>query len=345
MSKAPDVKFGPKLNAELPTAFLGEAWAKQRTKMFGFGKMNVQSQPKQMDPRQKQAAAVKQAAVTSAPTTRRESAHKIALPSKGASASAQGHAYSRNWAGAIVPAVGGRRFTAIVGSWKVPAVEGTNGEWSLVSIWVGLGGSRRSSNSMPQIGSEHGWDGSTLIHRLWCQWWLGDNPEGYLSHVITPESELKPGDEITCSLSVNETGKEVEFFWSCGDKTYGTTGNSERPVMANTANWIVERPTEVWQDTAPTKPLRLEKYYKLPTFTDVATGLPRVEMTGCIAQLGLPLGTGGNVASVIDRRPADGRLVSLRSTVPGAGRSFVELEPAVAIDPRDDKLHIIRHLP
>ena len=349
MSNTPKVKFVSRPNDGLLAPAMGKTGAAKHSKLSGSGKEYVPQEPTEMLPRQKSPPppgnAAKPQSPPLTPVLRRQTAHKTAKAETGIHASAQAHAYSRNWAGAIVPAVGGRRFTAIIGSWKVPKVAKTGSDWGLVSIWIGLGGSRPASHSMPQIGSEHGWDGEKEIHRLWCQWWLGDNSAGYLSHVFEPSLKLEPGVEITCSLSVDASGKTVEFDWSCSNARYGTIGKSVRPVIADSANWIVERPTEVWENPDPAKPLRLGKHYRLPQFPGLKSGQTLVKMEGCHAQLGPALGGAANAVRFVDRRPSDGRLVSLRSIIPGAGRSFVELEPSVAINPRDDELRIVRHQP
>ncbi len=260
-------------------------------------------------------------------------------------AATRAHHYSRNWAGAVVPATGGERFSLVTGSWTVPKVERPanhqHDRHRYVSIWVGLGGSYQASNSMPQVGSEHGWDGTKLIHRLWCQWWLGPGRKaGYLSHYVENVT-LVPGDPITVWLDVHPGGTAVSFHWACGDKRYGVEATAIAPVMADSANWIVERPTEVM--ASPQGPLTGGRH-PLPLFPragggEIPSGEVVVSMTECLARLG-PSGAMETV-----RRPSDGALLSMRSVVPGASRSFIELEPAMTIDPPGSALDIVRHLP
>ena len=268
-------------------------------------------------------------------------------------ASGQAHAQSRNWSGVVVPATGGKRFSLITASWKVPHVtKPSNREHSYISIWIGLGGSYRASRSMPQMGSEHGWDGATgtAVNRLWCQWWLGaENSAGYLSHYIdVGQASLLAGDTITCWLEVDPGGITVKYHWRwtrnntttdfCAEDTRGV------PVMADTANWIVERPTEVIVNAKKPSGYELGGHHPLPVIHAAGGGiLPSGDvaatMEDCIARLG----PGG--ADELVRQPIDGQLVSLRSIVPGSSRSFVELEPAIPVDRSKNRIDIVRHLP
>ena len=342
MSTDPTVSFAEREGrAGLPAIFKDKAWKDQKAKMSG-GKPSKPHKLTEMEPRPGKKP--ERTASGKPPPNKdrkvRPSASKVIASPGAGPISTQAHVFSRNWAGSIVPALGGRRFTAIAGSWRVPDIGAKTDEWSLVSIWVGLGGARQASRSMPQIGSEHGWIDGEPVHRLWCQWWLGSDSAGYLSHLVETDAPLAVGEEITCSLSVDSSGMNVAFLWAHGGKRYETTGTSTRPVMADTANWIVERPTEVWaEDVDGGRRLKLGSRYPLPPFSEVVT------MEGCLARLGVPLGQGINAASAIDRRPADGKLLSMRSTLPSGGRSFIELEPVVPKDRKAGRLQIIRHQP
>lgn len=277
-----------------------------------------------------------------------------ALRSVAPVAATRAHAYSRNWAGAVVPATRGERFSLITGSWKVPFVADpatTNPQGpsrSYVSVWVGLGGSYGASRSMPQLGSEHGWENGQAVHRLWCQWWRGPGiPEGYLSQWIT-NAVVNPGDTITVWLEVDATETTVTFHWACNSllfcATATATATGTEKVMADTANWVVERPTQVVGEASGGPALGLGGHHPLPDFgrstgAALPTGEIAVTMTDCVARLG----PANNPETV--RRPMDGDLVSLRSIVPGVSRSFIELEPAMTIDPPGSALDIVRHLP
>lgn len=162
---------------------------------------------------------------------------------------------SRNWSGAVAGAHSGLRFRSVIGRWRVPELGAAPppGQETLVSAWVGLGGARGSGHSMPQMGSEHGWhaDG-TPVHRLWVQWWQGNRGAGMLSTVIA-NLPVQPGDEVLCWLTM-ATPHEA-LCWvrrqrtgadDCGFGTLaGLRARSALPVAAGSAEWIVERPTQV----------------------------------------------------------------------------------------------------
>ncbi len=156
---------------------------------------------------------------------------------------------SRNWAGAVAGAHSGMRFNGIVGSWCVPTLgaASTEGEESLISAWIGLGGARRYDRSMPQMGSEHGWhaDGNE-VHRLWCQWWQGDHGEAMLSTIIT-NMPLQPGDKLLFSLVLTAPDEVLCHVKNVtqGGLLTGVRGRSRRPAKASSAEWVVERPAEV----------------------------------------------------------------------------------------------------
>lgn len=269
--------------------------------------------------------------------------------------SGMAHLLSRNWAGAVAPATEGRRFSLITASWEVPDVAHPNGvDHSYVSIWIGLGGSYRASHSMPQMGSEHGWDGvaGRPVNRLWCQWWLGpDNSLGYLSDLFAEDqAQLKAGDTVTCWLEVDDLATTVTYHWRWTSKITGKTqsfsawDNRGVKVTADSANWIVERPTEVITNSGKPSCYELGRHHPLPVIrttdgNELDSGKVAITMKDCWARLG-PAGP-----SELVRQPLHGQLLSLRSTVPGTSRSFVELEPAVPVDPNVNELHVARHLP
>lgn len=269
--------------------------------------------------------------------------------------SGMAHLHSRNWSGAVVPATGGERFSLITASWEVPDVAHPAGlEHSYVSVWIGLGGSYRASRSMPQMGSEHGWDGveKKPIHRLWCQWWLGAGDSGgYLSHYIDEAlAPLQAGDRITCWLEVDAAAMNVTYHWQWTRKSDGftkefsATDSRGVPVIADSADWIVERPTEVITNADKPGGYELGRHHPLPVFLSKPPAEPKsgeiaITMNDCLAWLGQAR------TSDAARLPFQGQLLSLRETVPGTSRSYVELEPTVASNPRDAVLHVVRHLP
>ena len=157
---------------------------------------------------------------------------------------------SHNWSGAVVPAVSGRRFTRVAARWRVPKLPGKPhvGESdAMVSIWIGLGGWLQWSDSMPQMGSEHGWDDNGKpVHRLWCQWWQGkNNDDGWLSWIVDG-LVIEPGNEILCHLALIEDNVVECYFLNRDTKELaGVLGTGSRPVVGSTAEWVVEQPMRV----------------------------------------------------------------------------------------------------
>ena len=157
---------------------------------------------------------------------------------------------SRNWSGAIVPALSGRRFSRIAASWEVPRLPRrpqADAEDAMISIWIGLGGWQAWSKSMPHMGTEHGWDDDgKLVHRFWCQWWLGkDSEDGWLSWIVQGVN-IEPGDEILCHLAVvGENTVEFYFLNRRTGQLAGVQAVAPRPPTGSSSQWIVERPMRV----------------------------------------------------------------------------------------------------
>ena len=250
---------------------------------------------------------------------------------------------SRNWSGAVVPASSDRQFTRIVGAWSAPDIgrhPPDGNPTQLISIWLGIGGAEPWSDSMPQVGSEHGWIGGKEVHRFWVQWWQGHNPDGFLSSLVT-NIAIAAGDRMMFSLSVDDDGdnKRVRFHVKRCAKQ-GTPGalagilaSSDRPAIASSADWVAERPTEVvfGQPVGGYRPLVPLHPRPLPPCVGVF-------MDQCVARLGPQ--TDPRV-----RRPFDAALVSLESIMHGPSRLVPELSPAVYSDPKTTQLSILRRVP
>jgi hypothetical protein len=199
---------------------------------------------------------------------------------------------SRNWAGASVPANKGRRFTRIGGRWTHPHSpdEPKRGKSSTrMSVWIGLGGSERWANSMPQMGSEYGWNpGEGVVNNLWCQWWLGNrSTDGYRARAVGGIG-CNAGDDLLCMLTVVDP-KTVEFYFK--NQTTGRLGgvraSSRFDVIGSSAEWVVERPVKPSGEHPPAPDvlgdpaLALLRYgiWDLPMFSECT-------MTECGARLG-----------------------------------------------------------
>lgn len=161
---------------------------------------------------------------------------------------------------------------------------------------------------------------------------------------------MKAGDTVTCWLEVDAASMNVTYHWRWTSKSdevtkeFSATDNRGVPVMADSANWIVERPTEVITNAAKPGGYELGRHHPLPVFlsqppAELKSGEIAITMNDCLAWLGQAR------TSDAARLPFHGQLLSLRETVPGTSRSYVELEPTVASNPRDAVLHMVRHLP
>jgi hypothetical protein len=222
---------------------------------------------------------------------------------------------SANWAGAAIPAPRGQSFSRVVAGWKVPAVRplGTDDpeQTRLVSAWVGLGGEAPWADSMPQMGSEHGWYEGVQRHRLWCQWWRGSAvDDGLVSHLLADIPTVVPGAEVLASLTL-ETPTTALFEFRLADHVFAVRATCDRPAIANSANWIVEKPSKVVG--FETGDLSVGPLRPLPWFK-------RVDMTGCAARAG---------SAVL--YPYDRERIALYGIARNPSRLFLEIDPAVTV--------------
>jgi hypothetical protein len=189
---------------------------------------------------------------------------------------------------------------------------------ALVSIWVGLGGEAPWSSSMPQMGSEHGFLQGQLIHRLWCQWWQGDDdPDNQISQIVTVPLQMRVGARtpISVCLTVEEDNKHVLFEWRVGDDVFAVRAHSPNPVVASSANWIVERPTRI--RVYNVDELKPEGLHQLPVFN-------RVRMVNCVAADQAPRSPDRKLY-----RPVDRDRIAIQSVAHSPSRLFMELEPRI----------------
>jgi Peptidase A4 family len=167
---------------------------------------------------------------------------------------------SRNWAGGIVPARGGRRFVRVSAQWRAPLIGpgafAVNAPlpWQC-SAWIGLDGARDWSRSLPQMGTVHRMprDGSAAAtdasHAFWIQWWLRDAASQEVDLAVP---KVTGGDIVTCHLEVldpvtvrcafkNEASNETG---SVDMTTTGVPGKALISVDGATAEWVVEQPED-----------------------------------------------------------------------------------------------------
>lgn len=169
---------------------------------------------------------------------------------------------SSNWSGAYVVPTGGNMVVAMVGRWKVPALAlppaqeqaGPNAVYAC-STWIGLDGQRLYLNSsLPQIGTTQtltmkGGSVFGVSANAWFQWW--DRP------ISAPPANLSfsvaPGDTVACLLWVFAPSLVGAYIFNLTSGQIAQpvialapkVGGTELTVSGATAEWIMERPTEL----------------------------------------------------------------------------------------------------
>lgn len=168
------------------------------------------------------------------------------------------HEASGNWSGAYVTPRDGQQLTEVHASWTVPSIEPPAGlppeaEYRS-SIWIGLDGQRRYfDSSLPQIGTAQFLNPTRdPPFWTWCQWWLRDSPHtflpGKLSVPIEPRERVMASlrvlteTQVHCIIKNQSTGHIVIFTM---DAPTDTLSGGRPRISGSTAEWIVERPTNV----------------------------------------------------------------------------------------------------
>lgn len=155
---------------------------------------------------------------------------------------------SRNWSGAYLLPNRGERFTRIVGRWRIPHVR-SGAEFGPAdlpfrcSVWIGLDGKKRWSESMPQVGTEHtvGREGVPEEPRLWWQWWLRDGPSSpfYIDGV-----RVRADDTVLCSLTAVSPNLVRFHVKNCDTGEFAGVAVTEPVALrGSSAEWIVEQPS------------------------------------------------------------------------------------------------------
>jgi hypothetical protein len=160
----------------------------------------------------------------------------LSVPAAGARGSVE---LSSNWAGYVVSGTTGSSvagsFTAVSATWKVPKVTctGAPGQ-SGVAVWVGLGGYRRSSGTLEQIGTDSDCRAGQARYYAW--WEVLPDPSN------TMRLAVGPGDTIAASVELTATGLQLRL----ANVTTGVTA-VKRPevslVPAGSAEWVLEAPS------------------------------------------------------------------------------------------------------
>ena len=244
---------------------------------------------------------------------------------------------SRNWAGAVIRTRGTERFASVAARWRIPvpalpkdakaSAPPPQGSWR-ASVWTGLDGDRRSSLSMPQLGTTSVMGPTGPRAYLWAQWWVRDRPYG---ECVLTSLPVQPGDEVVCWLTVADpedvwfhvrtfgANLFTTFRWKAGEVAAQDPGSKQvldrrtAPVEGLAAEWVVERPM-----TLPTDPDPMT-LYPLPRFGEAMFEDPVAAATasGTMAAGGTgdPWSTGGTARDLTACRLL--RMTAAEATPPG----------------------------
>jgi hypothetical protein len=142
---------------------------------------------------------------------------------------------STNWSGYALHS-SGVRFRAATASWRQPSATCLSQTATYSSFWVGIGGYRKTSDALEQIGTEL--DCSTDGTETISGWY-----ELVPSAAHTIHMTIEPGDRMSAVVTVD--GDRVTVTLT--DRTRGTTFTRtvvDRTLDVTSAEWIVEAPSE-----------------------------------------------------------------------------------------------------
>lgn len=155
---------------------------------------------------------------------------------------------STNWAGYVAAARAARAFTSVSGTWTVPATTCTSAQPGYSAVWVGLGGYRRSSKRLEQVGSES--DCDSRGRAVYAAWW-----EIVPAAPVSIRVAVHPGDTVSASATLADHAVTLRLRDLTTGKRFSTTRRVSA-TDASTAEWIVEAPSVCQSsDSCTTLPL------------------------------------------------------------------------------------------
>jgi Peptidase A4 family len=136
------------------------------------------------------------------------------------------------WAGYLVRA-GAGSFTEVRGRWVQPRVV-CNRPGSAVAFWIGLGGARRQSRALEQVGTSADCSSrAELSYSAWYQLWPG--------RVVELPVAIGAGDIIESALSVNDATVSISLRNLSTGEASSQSATMWLPET-DSAEWIVEAP-------------------------------------------------------------------------------------------------------
>ena len=150
---------------------------------------------------------------------------------------------TRGWAGYVVRDWD-TSFSSVAGTWTQPRV-GCSRPGSAVSFWVGLGGARRTSTSLEQIGTSADCDGrASLSTSAWY--------ELYPAPPVDIPIAIRVGDTLKASVTVAATDVLVTLEDVTTGARFAQHVAMPSPAPeADSAEWIAEAPSACLSICAP----------------------------------------------------------------------------------------------
>jgi hypothetical protein len=144
---------------------------------------------------------------------------------------------SANWSGYTLQDANdaGLEFTSVTGTWRVPVTTCESGSNASAAFWVGLGGSSDTAAGLEQTGT--GVDCTKGAPRYYA--WYEILPAA----AIEVPLKVRPGDQITTSVNVNDTTVLVQIK----NRTRKTSFTKALQMVdvpdLSSAEWIAEAPS------------------------------------------------------------------------------------------------------
>jgi hypothetical protein len=142
---------------------------------------------------------------------------------------------SRNWAGYVAGGRGQLRFKTVSASWRQPSLSCAPGSPASFGIWVGLGGYKRTSQAVEQIGTD-----------------LDCGPSGRVTsgawYELVPRParpirmEISPGDRLRASVRVAGHRAWLTLTDVTRHESFHKLAEVPAPDVSS-ADWIVEAPS------------------------------------------------------------------------------------------------------